>query len=242
MLLNGKGKIKVLKHGKKRTTRIAISGKNICRRFRQVYCDHKGYVGRRQGVYALYKGNRLYYVGLASNMNARLKQHLRDKHEGKWNKFSVYLTIGDTHLREIESLILRVIQPPGNSVKGKLRYAQDLRRNMKRDVHSHLKKETDRLFGFERDIEVVESYDKKGRTPILYPYRLKVKVLRTTFKGKKLRARVLRDGRIRFNGEIFTSPSLAAAKACGRPSSNGWDFWKYERAPGDWVFLNKLKK
>lgn len=135
----------------------------------------KGYVGRRQGVYALYKGNRLYYVGLASNMNARLKQHLRDKHEGKWNKFSVYLTIGDTHLREIESLVLRVIQPPGNSVKGKLKFAQDLRRNMRSDVHSHLKRETDRLFGFERDIEVVESYSKKGRTPILYPHRNKVK-------------------------------------------------------------------
>jgi len=202
----------------------------------------KGYVGRRQGIYALYKGNRLYYVGLASNMNARLKQHLRDKHEGKWNKFSVYLTIGDTHLREIESLVLRVMQPPGNSVKGKLRFAQDLRRNMRRDVQSHVKRETDMLFGFERKVEKEEAYSKNGRTPILYPYRGKVKKIRATFKGKKLRATVLKDGRIRFANQIFNSPSLAAKEACGRTSENGWVFWKYERAPGDWVRLGKLRK
>ena len=105
----------------------------------------KGYVGRRQGVYALYKGNKLYYVGLASNMNARLKQHLRDKHEGKWNKFSVYLTIGDTHLKEIESLVLRVILPPGNAAKGKFGYAQDLRRRLRRDVDSKMREERDHI-------------------------------------------------------------------------------------------------
>src|SRR6187402_1167801 len=158
----------------------------------------KSYVGRRPGVYALYKGNKLYYVGLASNMNARLKQHLRDRHNGKWNKFSVYLTIGDTHLKEIESLVLRVIQPPGNSVKGKFNYAQNLHRRLRKDVVSKLREESDRIFGVEKEIEAPKEYTKKGRTPVLYPYRGKVKILRATFKGKKLRARVLSDGRIRY--------------------------------------------
>jgi type I restriction-modification system DNA methylase subunit len=36
--------------------------------------------GRRHGVYALYRGNRLYYVGLASNLRSRLNTHLRDRH------------------------------------------------------------------------------------------------------------------------------------------------------------------
>jgi hypothetical protein len=202
----------------------------------------KGYVGRRQGIYALYKGNRLYYVGLASNMNSRLKQHLRDKHEGKWNKFSVYLTIGDTHLREIESLVLRVIQPPGNSVKGKLLYAQDLHQRLRREVDSHMKSELDRILGFDRPVAISEEYTKDGRMPVLYPHRGKVKILRGVYKGKKVKARVLKDGRIRYNNEIFTSPSLAAARAVGRETENGWRFWKYERAPGDWVMLNKLKR
>ncbi|MDP4229500.1 MAG: hypothetical protein Q8916_03745 [Bacteroidota bacterium] len=205
----------------------------------------KGYVGRRPGVYALYKGNKLYYVGLASNMSARLKQHLRDKHEGKWNRFSVYLTIGDAHLKEIESLVLRVIQPSGNSVKGKFGYAQNLHRRLKRDVDSHMKAKRDKLLGIESRLEVkAESYDKDGRLPVLFPYRGRVTVLRGSYKGKIIKARVLRDGRIRFKKQIFTSPSLAAARACesSSPNRNGWTFWKYERAPGDWVPLNKLKK
>src|SRR5688500_14990206 len=55
------------------------------------------YIRRRNGVYALYKGQKLYYVGLATSLSGRLKQHLRDKHKGLWDHFSVYLTIGDHH-------------------------------------------------------------------------------------------------------------------------------------------------
>jgi hypothetical protein len=34
------------------------------------------FVSHRHGIYALYKGSRLYYVGLATNLSARLKAHL----------------------------------------------------------------------------------------------------------------------------------------------------------------------
>ena len=138
---------------------------------------------------------------------------------------------------------MRVSKPPGNAVKGKFNKAQDLRRSLRRELQSHIKRETDLLLGFNRDFEVAtEEYNKKGRVPVLYPYRNKVKILRATFKGKKVRARVLRDGRIRYNNELFTSPSRAAARAVGRSAENGWFFWKYERAPGDWVVLSKLRK
>lgn len=39
-------------------------------------------VGRKHGVYALYKGDRLYYVGLGTNLRNRIKHHLRDRHAG----------------------------------------------------------------------------------------------------------------------------------------------------------------
>ena len=58
--------------------------------------------------------------------------------------------------------------------------------------------------------------------------------------GKVLKATVRRDGSIRYAGKIYNSPSLAAA-ACKRPTYNGWDFWDYERAPGDWVPLDALR-
>jgi hypothetical protein len=42
----------------------------------------------KSGVYALYKGASLYYVGLAKNLRSRLHHHLRDRHAEEWNRFS----------------------------------------------------------------------------------------------------------------------------------------------------------
>jgi hypothetical protein len=86
------------------------------------------YVRRRQGVYALYRRKKLYYVGLASNLRSRLVHHLKDRHGDSWDRFSVYFTIGDTHLKELESLILRIVKPPANKVSGKFARSQDIRR------------------------------------------------------------------------------------------------------------------
>ena len=37
----------------------------------------KDFTRRRNGVYALYRGDRLYYVGLARDLRIRINQHLR---------------------------------------------------------------------------------------------------------------------------------------------------------------------
>ena len=42
----------------------------------------KNYVRGRHGIYALFKRNRLYYVGLASNLRNRLKHIYRDAIHG----------------------------------------------------------------------------------------------------------------------------------------------------------------
>jgi predicted GIY-YIG superfamily endonuclease len=44
----------------------------------------------KSGVYALYKGESLYYVGLAKNLRSRLHHHLRDRHAQEWNRFSTH--------------------------------------------------------------------------------------------------------------------------------------------------------
>ncbi|MBI4660599.1 MAG: GIY-YIG nuclease family protein [Verrucomicrobia bacterium] len=49
----------------------------------------RNFVRRRQGVYALYRRGRLYYVGLASNLRSRLSHHLKDRHGHSWNRFCV---------------------------------------------------------------------------------------------------------------------------------------------------------
>jgi hypothetical protein len=43
-----------------------------------------------QGIYALYKKDRLYYVGLASNLKNRIKHHLKDRHKGQWSTNLVF--------------------------------------------------------------------------------------------------------------------------------------------------------
>ena len=107
----------------------------------------RDYVRRRHGVYALYRGNRLYYVGLASNLRSRLNSHLRDRHANTWDHFSVYLTVGDEHLAELESLVLRISSPKGNKQRGKFARSEDLRRRFRRQVSQYQKIELNRLFG-----------------------------------------------------------------------------------------------
>ena len=81
------------------------------------------YVKGKKGVYALYRGYRLKYVGLATDLRKRLRRHLRDRHAHSWDKFSVYLTKSDEHLRELEALVLRIAAPRENRVMATLRFA-----------------------------------------------------------------------------------------------------------------------
>jgi len=199
------------------------------------------YVRQRQGVYALYRRKKLYYVGLATDLRWRLRAHLKDHHGQSWDRFSVYFTIGDEHLKELESLVLRIVKPKGNEVKGKFGNAQDLRRRLARDIRLIQREELDGLLGRERIIIPSRSDDSDGHEPELAAYFTKPTRLRATYKGKLHRAHVRRDGRIRFGGTTYTSPSAAAVAVMKRPA-NGWWFWKYERAPGDWVRLKELRK
>ena len=92
------------------------------------------YIRRRHGVYALYKRDKLYYVGLARNLVGRLGSHLRDRHRGLWDRFSVYLTIENHHIKELESMVLRITKPKGNSMMGRFPKSQDLKKLLKKEV------------------------------------------------------------------------------------------------------------
>jgi Restriction Enzyme Adenine Methylase Associated len=198
------------------------------------------YTARRQGVYALYRNKRLYYVGLASDLSWRLKAHLSDRHAGKWDRFSIYLTIGGGHLRELETLLLHVVKPvpEGNSKGGRFSRSEDLQRRLKRDIDRWHGDKVKHIFGKEdRILRVV----LPGRMPPLCPYVKKVLKLRGRSREKTYQAFVRRDGSITLLGKDYHSPS-AAASAVTKYPVDGWHFWKYERAPGDWVRLDELRK
>lgn len=201
----------------------------------------KRFVRRRQGVYALYRRGKLYYVGLAGNLRSRLASHLKDRHGRSWDRFSVYLTIGDHHLRELESLILRIVRPNGNKQIGRFPRSEDIRRRFAREIRLKQRIELGELLGKASQVVSSGDDDDGGRPPSLARYVTSPIRLRARHKGKQLRASVRRDGRVRFAGKLYNSPSLAGAKAVKRRTCNGWTFWHYERAPGDWVPLKHLR-
>lgn len=202
------------------------------------------YIKGRQGLYALYRGNRLYYAGLTTNLRFRLRHHLNDRHSQSWDRFSIYLTLGDTPLRELEALVLRIGRPVGNKQLGKFMRSEDLRQNFSRAIRTQQRKEHDLIIGRNRIDwnRPKESKPSGQRTPALARYADQLTILRAKFKGRTVRARIRKNGTIRLDGKIYRSPSLAAAAACRRPTCNGWTFWSYERAPGDWVPLNQLRE
>jgi len=208
------------------------------------------YIKNRQGIYALFRRGKLYYVGLAGNLRGRLRAHLRDKHADSWDRFSVYLTIGVDHMKELESLLLRIVRPAGNRVAGKFAKSESLLPRLKRDLRRlHLEETTRLFFGKARRTAPTPRAGSSnprrskatGKRPILARYIAGPMEIRGRHKGKLKRARVRKDGAIRFDKSVYNSPSLAGAAAVGRPTCNGWTFWKYERSPGDWVSLGKLR-
>lgn len=204
------------------------------------------YVRGRQGIYALYRKERLYYVGLASNLNARLKQHLQDRHSESWDRFSVYLTVGDKHLKELESLLLRIVRPAGNKITGKFVKAENLRTRFARDVRQQQKEELEILIGksayARRSARQASPPKTKDDAPVLAAFAKRRFQLRARYKGKTLKAWVRKDGWIYYEGMLYRSPSGAARAAANGTSRSGLSFWKYQRAAGDWVPLRDIMK
>lgn len=222
---------------------------NISRKMLEEYQDViRSFVRRRNGVYALYRRGKLYYVGLASSLLGRLRTHLRDHHRGTWDRFSVYLTIGPQYMKEIESVLMRISNPPGNKQRGKFIKSENLLPKLKAEYRRRKKEEEEELFGARRKqkgrvkARRQKAKKPKGRIRVLAKYVEQGMALRARYKGKLVRARVRKDGRIRFNGKLYNAPSKAAAAAVKRRTCNGWRFWTYERAPGDWVPLKELRR
>lgn len=204
-------------------------------------------VGREHEVYALYKHGHLYYIGLAGNLRNRIKNHLRDKHAGKWDSFSLYLVRKADHIRELESLILRISDPKGNRTRGKLPRASDLRPALRSCISIEQKKKLGEMFKTDKNARKrkpknqSQRHGEKSRQPSLAPYTDRPFTIRRQYKGKKYLARVRRDGRIHYDGVLYDSPS-GAARALAGHSIDGWFFWHVRNSKGEWVKLDSLRK
>ncbi len=201
-------------------------------------------VGKRHGVYALYKGDHLYYVGLATNLRNRINDHLKDKHAHKWDKFSVYLARKVDHLRELESLILHIADPKGNTTWGRLEHALNLAHALHDGIASAQEKALKEILGktqHKPKPKKTGSSRHHHREPALAPYVKHSFRIRREYKGRLYTATVRKDGRVRFNGKVYDSPS-SAGQTVFKGGCNGWYFWRYRNEQGNWVQLNELRK
>ena len=76
-------------------------------------------IDQGSGVYALYNNYGLYYIGKAdTSLRSRISKHKRSKKK-KWNKYSWYQTKNYTHAKELERILLRLVNPPDNKIQSR---------------------------------------------------------------------------------------------------------------------------
>ena len=203
----------------------------------------KNMIKGKWGVYALYKRNKLYYVGLANNLMNRLQNHLKDRHHGAWDRFSVYLTIKSLHIKELESLLIRVTDPPGNKIKGKFLSSKGLRPELNKEMTAF---DADRRAGLiggviaqRRQKSVARQAGGRKSLEGIFSKRVRLK---STYKGKTFFATLRKDGKISYKNKLYPSPTSVAKIITGRKTISGWNFWRYKNGKNQWVKLTSLKK
>jgi len=200
----------------------------------------QGLIRRRPGVYVLYRKRRVYYIGLASNLMGRLTSHLKDHHQGLWDRFSVYLAGDAEHIKALESLLLRIVEPKGNKQSGRFPGARNLLALMNRRMTEIDADRRARLLGGAVAERRLRSQAKKGRTAAVFAGLSERRVsLRATYKGRRYRASLRKNGTIGFNGKVYASPSAAAMRIVKRRVNGLW-FWRFRNKKRNWVPLRTL--
>jgi len=195
------------------------------------------------GIYALYDGDELYYVGKSTELRKRVRHHLRDRHLASWTHFSLYLVRREEHIHEMESLLVRIANPKGNRVvpRGKSRGA--LVKALKRLIRQRQKDELSALLGSKP--KWTRSRTKKhGNHPdSLVGLVSKRSTLFRQYKGRDYTAKLSPKGTIVFKGKTYKSPTGAAKAVIGANRAvSGWVFWHIKDADGNWVRLEDYKE
>ena len=212
----------------------------------------------RPGVYALYKNERLYYVGKAVDLRRRLEQHRKAQKRGRWNNFSLFITKKKEYISIIEAILINVANPPGNETRFKSRIWRGQRklyrliqRQHKLDMAKMFNKEERRFRTTSRKSSHLSSrYNarkiKRTRKSIKHPdlnqYFTSARPLKLVIKKQTYAtAMLLPNGKILHQGTSYPTPSAAGKAARNSRSINGWFYWFVEKEDGTWVRLCHLK-
>ncbi len=191
-------------------------------------------IGDKKGVYALYDEDELYYVGKAVDLKRRIKQHLKDRHIAQWTHFSLYIMKKADFVNDMESILIRIASPKGNRIKPKGSSDSGLKKLLKSLIISKQREEVESLFK-------PESKKKSDSINGLKGLFRSSKVLVRTYKGQEFKAKLLKNGKIKYKGKLYESPTGAAKAVTKRTSINGLEFWYVQDDNNNWVKLKKIK-
>ena len=167
------------------------------------------------GIYALYDGDDLYYVGKSTELRKRVWQHLRDRHLASWTHFSLYLVRREEHIHEIESLLIRIANPKGNRVIPRGNSTGALVKTLKRLIRQRQMDELNAFFG-SRKKQAKPRTKKHGNHPeSLVGLVSKQATLFRQYKGRDYTAKLSPKGTIAFKGKTYKSPTGAARAVIG---------------------------
>jgi len=212
--------------------------RNTIEKYQRILQD---FIKGKHGIYALYKQDKLVYVGLASNLRSRLNNHLRDRHTNTWDKFSVYLTKDANHMRELEALLIHIIKPKENRQKGNFKTSENLKPKLKQEMRKYQSQEFDTVFGIDIIQDNKKSVKNINGAPALKGLFKNRKIIKYTFKNTEHIAIVLNSGKIEYKNKEYNSPSSATVPIVGR-TMNGWTCWKYKNEKGEWQYIDSLRK
>jgi hypothetical protein len=118
-----------------------------------------------------------------------------------------------------------------------------LKRKFGKDMRDRYRREYVELIGKTvKSVPRAKRTSYNGKTPVMAKYLNGTGIrLRRKYKGQKYKARIREDGKVLFNRVIYSSPTMVGQALCNH-AVNGREFWEYEREPGDWVKLEKLRR
>jgi len=121
-----KGAPLIIAHAENIPARIIKKG-DILQAFREA-------LGRRTGIYILYRKDLVFYVGLAGSLRGRIASHTKDHLRGRWDRFSLFVVKKDKYLKDIESLLIRAARPSANQRKPDFASHHNIKKELQKKV------------------------------------------------------------------------------------------------------------
>lgn len=107
------------------------------------------------GIYALYKGDKLVYVGLATDIYWRMKGHSKNKRLD-WDTASIFIIKKIKYLRDVETAVVRIAKPKYNDIRGRVKDEHYLERLLGKRVRTKQKKLREKRTTKDKELKELE--------------------------------------------------------------------------------------